>query len=80
MGSDPLWGEEMSGGDSPEKAPIRAIRSEANGSAEHEALGGLLHRTVSEVGRRKDLAGNVRVGGDGGWDGAQAESHELFGG
>lgn len=69
----------MGGSDSPEEAPVGPVRGEADGSAEHEALGRLLDGAVGEGRRGQDLASRAGVRGDDGGGRAEGESHELGG-
>lgn len=66
----------MSGSDAAESAPVDAVRSEADGSVEHEAVSGFFDRTVSKSRMVEDLPGDIMVGRDDDTSVAKAESHE----
>jgi hypothetical protein len=78
-GLDLPGAEQVPRRDAPERAPVRAVLGEANGAVEHEAVGGVVERTVGERRAVEDLLGHVRVGRDDGADGAERHRHEPLG-
>ncbi|KAF7840019.1 hypothetical protein G2W53_008501 [Senna tora] len=78
---NPPGGEQVGRGDSPEETPVGAVGSEADGSAEHEALSRLFERAVGEMRGGEDLTRGGGVGGDDERGGeAESESHEVVSG
>lgn len=77
MGCDALGRKEVRRRNSSEEAPVCPVGSEANGAAEHEALGRLFDGTIGEVRGGEDFTSCVRIRSDDNGSGAEAESHEL---
>ena len=75
-GRDLARREEVRGRDAAERAPVGAVRGEADGAVEEEPVRGLLDGAVGEGGAGEQLPRDVGVGGDHHTGLAQRERHE----